>query len=362
MTSHWIYLTEGLRIFRSSLRLKADGFTEYDGNAKAICGQIVEDCWNGRFFQTSTTNFPQFWTRDFGWCTASLLKLGYTEEVGKTLRYALDIFSQHGKLTTTISLRHTPFDFPKQAVDSLPWLLHSLALADNGELVEPFRPFLENETEKLVAIAVDQTTGLVKPKHFSSIKDFAIRKSSCYDTCMLALLSQSLGKLRLANPLRDFDYEKLLREHYWNGRFFYDDLAKQDYVAADANIFPFALGIISDRSMLRSALGQVHLAGLDHPLPVKYTSKSAPVRFIWQERLMRGYERDATWLHLGPLYIALLSKIDRQQAQQHLGRYTRMIERYKTYPEVLTPAGKPFTSPFYHCDQGMLWAANYLTL
>lgn len=361
MTSPLFYLTEGTRMIQNSLALKANGFHEYDGDAKDICAQIIEDCWNVRFFQTSTTNFPQFWTRDFGWCTASLLKLGHEERVEATLQYALDIFSEHGTITTTITPKGKPFDFSTFSVDSLPWLMHSLSLLNNTDLIRPFISFLEHEIKLFHKKVIDKA-GLVKPKHFSSIKDYAIRKSSCYDNSMVAALSQSLEKLSLINPFKRFDYEELLTRHFWSGSYFYDDLTKKNYVAADANIFPFYFNIMKNKHLINSALDAIHASQLDIPLPVRYTTKNAPVKFIWSEIFMRNYELDTIWTHMGPLYILLLKKSNPSLAKKHLQSYTKMIESYKNYPEALTPKGKPFTAPFYHCDQGMLWAANYLTL
>lgn len=348
-----------MRMIKNSLTLKANGFHEYDGNARDICTQIIEDCWNGRFFQTSTTNFPQFWTRDFGWCTASLLKLGHKGRVEQTLLYALDMFSDHGKITTTIKPKGRPFNFPTVAVDSLPWFMHSIAVSNTP--IDQFIPFLEKEI-RLFYNLIDKKTGLVKQKHFSSIKDYAIRKSSCYDNCMVASLSQSIDKLNLINPFKKFDYESILKKHFWNGNYFYDDLNKLPYLAADANIFPFYLNTIKNKHMLKSALEAIHDAKLDHPFPVKYTIKNAPVQFIWSELFMHNYELDTIWTHIGPLYISLLKKANPILARQYIHAYTKMIESYKNYPEALTPKGKQFTAPFYHCDQGMLWAANYLTL
>ena len=88
------YLTQGSRIFLTSLKNRFFR-KKYKGTAEQICRQIVKDCYNGRYFQTSTQNFRQFWTRDFGWCTASLLKLGYQKEVAQTIRYALNRFKKY---------------------------------------------------------------------------------------------------------------------------------------------------------------------------------------------------------------------------------------------------------------------------
>ncbi len=355
-------LQQALHVFKTSLKLKSSGIKQYPGNATQICSQIIKDCFNGQFFQTSTTHFPQFWTRDFGFCTASLLKLGYKDEVNKTLNYALNIFSKHNKITTTISLNNKPFNFPTYAVDSLPWLTHSLTLIKNKELITKYKPFLEKETKKLFNIAVNQQTGLVKPKHFSSIKDFAIRKSSCYDNCMLAFLSNNLNKLKLTNPLRQFSYKKLIAENFWNGSFFYDDLNKLNYIASDANIFPFYLNIITNKKMLSSAINSMQKANLDKPFPVKYTQRSSPIKFIWSEIFIKNYELDSIWMHMSPFYLNLLKRVDKKQFNMQYNKLTKIIETYKNYLEVFSNNGKPFKTLLYHADQGMLWAANYLTL
>ena len=362
MTSPMFYLTEGIRHFNNSRKLKRHGFKKYTGSATEICHQIISDCWNGTYFQTSTTNFPQFWTRDFGLCTESLIKLGHKEKVKQTLTYALTQFQKHNKITTTITPNGIPINIFTYAIDSLAWLLHSLILLNDKKIFEDFRLLLENEAHKLYQTSVNKSTGLVINKKLSSIKDFAVRQSSCYDNCMLAVISQSLEKLNLSNPFENHNYKDILIKHFWTGKYFYDDLKKMPYVASDANIFPFYFNIISDKSMLCSAIAEIQKAQLDKPYPIKYTQQHAPVKFIAQELFMRNYERDAVWLHLGPLFISVVKRVDKQKAQSYIESYTKLIETYKNYPEVLTAAGKPFTAPFYHCDQGMLWAANYLAL
>ena len=80
---------------------------------------------------------------------------------------------------------------------------------------------------------------------------------------------------------------------------------------------------------------------------------------------MKNYERDSIWTHMAPLYIKLLKKVDPEKAKQHKQAYTQMIETYRNYLEVFSSTRnkvKPFRTPFYFCDRGMLWAANYLTL
>lgn len=353
------YLKEGFRVFVNSWKTRLFN-QKYEGNTEEICEKIIRDCWNKRYFQTSVGNFPQFWTRDFGWCTASLVKLGYVEEVHQTLRYALNRFRNVNKITTTISPQGKPFDFPYFAVDSLPWLIHSIVKSKFPYYV--YKDFLNQEIIKYFKKVI-QSDGLVKSyEQFSSMKDFSIRKSSCYDNSMVGLLAKDLKKTKLVNPLKDFDYPLLIKENFWNGQYFYDDLSKKDYLASDSNIFPFVCGLIQDKDMLLSVVNLIKEKGLDLPFPLKYTGSRENVNFIWQELFLRNYESNAIWTHMGPLYIKLVQQVDKSYAQMLKNRYRIMIEKNHNYLEVFTSEGKPYRSPFYNCDQGMLWAANYLTL
>ncbi len=360
MTSFIDYFTEGPRIIFSSWKQRLFP-KKYPGNAQEICQQIVADCWNGHFFQTSTGHFRQFWTRDIGWCTQALMKLGYQQEVQQTLRYALNRFQEAKKVTTTITPGGRCFDFPVAAVDSLPWLIHSIAVSKSS--YHHAKHFLASQVKHYVEQFINPQTGLVKPNlHTSSIKDFAKRQSSCYDNCMMGMLSHDLARLKLDNPLQKYNYPALIKQHFWNGTYFFDDLSRQNYVAGDAQLFPFLTGMCKDKEMLESCIRSVQLAGLDNPLPLKYTATRKNIHFIFLEPLMYNYEGTSIWLHMGPLWIKLVQQVDAQLASQYQEKYRDLIERLGNYPEVLTPAGKLFTTPIYVTDRGLLWAANYLTL
>lgn len=361
MTSLIEYLTIGPKIFLHSLKTKLAPKT-YLGTAPEICQQIVKNCWNGHYFQTSTQNFPHFWTRDFGWCTASLLKLGYQKEVQHSLRFALNAFSQHGKITTTITPKSKPFDFPTMAVDSLPWLIHSIKLSKLPYLA--YQEFLDKEIGRFYKKVINPITGLVKPDiYFSSMKDLSKRKSSCYDNCMVAMLTADLKSMKLDNPFGKTDYPALIKQHFWNGKYFFDDLQQNDYIAGDANLFPFVLGIISDKEMMLSAINSIRAEKLDEPLPLRYTASRAGINFVWQEKLfLRNYEGNTCWTHMGLLYVKLMQQINPALAEEYKKRYTEAIEKYKGFIEVYAPDGKPYSNWCYAADRSMLWAGNYLTL
>ena len=354
------YATQGSRIFLTSWRNRLLKKC-YEGTANEICKKVVEDCWNGRYFQVSTGNFSQFWTRDFGWSTQSLVKLGFEKEVHKTLRYAINNFKIHNKITVALTPNGKPFDFPTVAVDSLPWLIHSIKISKFS--YHSNKPFLNLQIKKFYSEMINPQTGLVKPEeHFSSIKDLAIRKSSCYDNCVVAMLANDLKGMKLYNPFNKFDYADLIKRHFWSGEFFHDDLQKKDYISGDANLFPFILGIISDKEMMQKSIEAIEKEELDNPFPLKYTTSRKGINFIWEEIFLRNYESSAIWMHTGPLYVKLLQRIDAKKARQHKKTYGLLIEKHGNFLEVFNEKGKPFSTPFYYCDSGMLWAANYLTL
>jgi hypothetical protein len=290
-------LWRGLRMYKRSLKVKFKGFRQYSGSPEEICGAIVKGCWNGLYFQTSRGHFSEFWTRDFGMCAGALINLGYKSEVLKTLDYALSKFSK-SHVATTISLRGRPVDFPTYSVDSLPFLFRALKLAEAKDLIEKYETFLLAEINYYITKVFDKETCMVKKKHFSSIKDFAKRKSSTYDNSMLAMLKCDLHELNFYSPLHEFKIIAALRENLWNGKYFYDDINKKEVVTGDANVFPFWTGAINSKEMFRSCLEQMKKHNLDKPFPLRYSSSRKKVsKTILTEVLAGSYERDSAWLH-----------------------------------------------------------------
>lgn len=347
---------EGMRMFVRSLRVRLFGFRRLGGTADEICRESIKRCWNGRFLMVSSGHFSVFYTRDFGFCVDSLLKLGYREKVLKTLDYALGVFSKHNRTSTSINPSGKPFDFPRYSVDTLPYLVRSLRVAKADSLAAKHEGFLTKEIERFEEKVFDE--GMVRRDAvFSSMKDHSMRESSCYDNCMLGMLARELDNLDLENPFKG-NYERMIKKNFWQGKYFYDDLRRKDYVAGDANIFPFWTGIIKDKKMLRLCIDSIKREGLDSPFPLKYTA-SGDHKLI---RLAGDYERDAIWMHMGPLYLQLVKKVDRKLFQKYLADYKSVIEKHGTFLEVFDKNGRPFRLPYYYTDEGMLWAANYLTL
>lgn len=367
----FIYLSEGMRMFRRRLKVILKGTKKYQGNAEEICRQIIDNCWNQdiQYFQASAGHFCEFWTRDFAFCIKPLINQGYKEKVLKTLRYAIDAFAKHGSITTTISPKQKPFDFPYYAVDSVPYFIYCLRTAGAYDLIRKHKEFLNSQINDFFEKVIDNTTGLVrKDRHFSSMKDYAKRKSSCYGNVMAALLKDEINEINkkeklLVNPLDGYDYKKLIKKHFWTGSYFFDDLSGLRYPTGDANVFPFIFGLFQDKEMLRSCIRIIQQHKLDEPFPLKYAeSGSKEHKMISLEFLAPDYERDTVWMHMGPLYIRLVKEVDTELANKYLSQYKQIIEKHQNYLELFKKNKKPYKSLLYHADESMLWAVIYIDI
>ncbi len=180
---------------------------------------------------------------------------------------------------------------------------------------------------------------------------------------MCFLVQKYAKKLKLDNPLKLFNYKKLLMNNYWNGTYFLDDLSGKDYIAGDANVLPFWTGLIQDKNIMRKAISTLQKHKLDLPFPLKYTKEdNNEVDMHWLEFFASDWERHVIWLHLGYLYISVMSKINKKKAKNYLNKYKKHIEKYKNHLEVFQIDGKPYSSRFYYSSDSMIWAANYLGL
>ena len=56
----------------------------FDGDARAVCEQVVAGTWNGTFYKTSLGHYDYFWMRDFGTVAEALTTIGHKDNVHKT--------------------------------------------------------------------------------------------------------------------------------------------------------------------------------------------------------------------------------------------------------------------------------------
>jgi hypothetical protein len=361
-----IHISEALRMFRRSRNVKKFGFKKYSGTPDSIAQQIIDSCWNKdkQYFQVSSGHFCEFYSRDFGMCAEALVALGYRKKVIQTLDYALSGFEKHGRVTTSISPGGRCFDFPYYAADSLPFIFHAIRVSNAKGIMKKYGDFLRKEIDYYYDAVFDNAHCLVRQdKHFSSIKDYARRRSSCYSNCMLSMLKDDLSALGFYNPFSDYDIKKSILHYFWNGSYFYDDLAGRRIVTGDANTFPFWCGVVRSKHIFRICMESMQRARLVKPFPLKYSSSGRDIHKMHITDLFSGgYERDAVWPHLGLCFLDVVKMNDPVLFRGFMAQYASLMRKHKNFLEVYTPDGLPFMTTGYCCDESMLWVSKYLCL
>ncbi len=357
-------IKEALRFVKYSIKTKFSRYKRYKGDDKQICRQIVDNCWNGRFFKTGGGNYNQFWTRDFGMCCESLINLGYKEKVSKTLQYALDIFEKHNRITTQITPKGYPLDFPCYTPESTAYITRCLRLLDDKKIIKKYKSFIEKKVLKAYETAFDKEKGIIRQdKHFSSMKDHYIRTSSMYNNSMIFMLSRELDKLKFNNPFKKYNFKNIHKKLFWTGEYFLDDLSKHKYVAGDANVFPFWTGNFTDKKMFQRCLKKIQENNLDKPWPLKYTRhRHKHQEMFWPALFASNYEGTTIWMHLGACFIKTVNMFDKKLAKKYLENYKKAIEKHQNFLEVFNTDGTIYKKSFYTSDESMLWASIYLEL
>lgn len=358
------YLTSGLRIARRGLF----GQHRHPGDARTVCRAIIERCWAGDHYLASAGHFRQFWTRDLGFSSAALVRLGYRDRVAASLAWAFDAWSRAGRVTTTIFPGRRPRDVYAFGVDSLPLLLHALRVSDATELVARHRTWLGPEVERYAREVLDPATGLVRAdRRFSTHRDTVRTGSNCYANAMLVLLSVTLRETGwFADPIPGGARERFLAA-FWRGDHFADQ-RDGDTVSGDATVFPFWLGVAVPELGLAGALAAARAAGLATPIPLRYAARRDPAAEDSVQRLfVPDYQGSAIWTSLGAIYLALLDSVDPAAAAPAIEAYERLVERDGTLWEVLDgadPRLRPYRGRLgiFRADEAMLWSAILLDL
>jgi hypothetical protein len=357
-----------LNTLRVRVHRQRHGHTRHPGDARAIVGACIGACWNGRTFTASPGHFDMFWTRDLGFSTPALVRLGEGERVRASLAYALDVWTGRGShVTTTINYGDRPADVFDYGVDSLPLLLAALRAVDGADLVGRHRTWLEGEIAWFCSRVVDPATGLVRAdRTYSAHRDTVVNRSTTYANTMVALLERTLAETGwFASPLDRFfegDHGRLLRERLWVGDRFSDALG-DDTASGEANVWPFFAGVVTDERMLGPALRFLDANGFCDPYPVRYETRRRPEREVWLTRhILPDYQGSTVWTSLGAMYLQLLRLVDPDAAAHEIARYAGWIERDGTYWEVLDARGRPWVSPrrLFIGEESMLWSAIFL--
>jgi hypothetical protein len=359
--------------FIRSIRRGRAGPHRYPGDARAVCRAVLDACWDGTYVNASAGHFRQFWTRDLGFSSAALVRLGYRERVVSSLAWALDAWSIRGRVTTTIFPGRRPADVYDMGVDSLPWLMAALRAAGAGDLVERHASWLAREVDRYAHSVFDPRTGLVRDDcRFSTHRDTVHRGSNCYANTMVAFLDHTLRETGwLRSPIPPGAADRLV-DAFWRGDHF-ADRADGDALTGDANTWPFWTGVAPASLGLRSALAALDRAGLSDPLPLRYVAaRDAASEDRAQRFFVPDYQGTAMWTSLGSIYLSLLRQADPGAAAPGIATYESLVERDGTFWEVLVagqgPDGSAMIQPYrgtrglFHADEAMLWSALFLDL
>ena len=358
--------TEGLRIAFRGIVKHFLGYKKYEGSSEDICRQIIGDCYdeNKNYFRVSTGHFKQFYSRDFGMVCESLINLGYKDMVINTIEYAMNIFIKEKKITTHITPSGKAVDFPYHTPESIAHMLHSILLTKDKKLLNKYKNFILRKSEEIYNDDIDKSTGLLRnDKNFSSMKDHSIRECDCYNNCMIGMLADDLKKAEIKSKLTKFDYSKIIKKYFWNGKYFVDDLSGNNVLSGDANTFPFWTGLIKDKKMFNSSLKWIKKHGLDSPWPLKYTRKGdVQDHYNFADFLVPGYEYDTLWMHLGSCFLKVVSMFDEKQLKIYLKKYEKLIVKHKNFLEIYESDGRPFRRILYFTDESMIWCSVFLDL
>lgn len=348
-------------MFNRSLKVRLKGIKKYNGKPEQILRNIIDNCWNGRVFNASAGHFNLFYIRDFGISTQALINLGYKQKVVKTLSSALETYSRNNKITTTISKSKAAFDFPYYTPESVAYLLHSIRISGANDLVEKHKFFIEKEIRRAFFQSFDSERGIIKKdRFFSSMKDNALRNSSLYNNVMIAMLSKDIDYFKLYNPFKNYNLKKTIKDKFWNGSYFLDDLSGLDYVAGDANVFPYWTGLFDSKKMIKSSLDAIYNERLDKPFPLKYTKEKPGDYLLFESLFAPNYEGNTIWTNVGQCFIDVVNKVDKKKAKEYVNQYVLNLKKYKNYIEVFNPDGTPYKTTFYYSDTGMLWSSMLL--
>ena len=368
----------GLRAAGVRARRALRGHRRYRGGAEDILRAGLEDCWTGEFLTASPGTYRHFWTRDLGFAAPALMRLGdpWPGRLVASLAWALDAWRRRGShVTTTINpLLRWPVDVFDYGVDSLPWLVAALRAAGADGLARDHADWLAAEVEHYVEEVVDPRTGLVRAdRHLSAHRDTFRNGSTAYGNVMVAMLGRDVAETGWAPDLlsRHFlrdtsgpDWSRLIREHFWLGDRFRDRLGT-DATSGEANVWPFQLGLVDDRSMLTVALETLRREGFTTPYPLKFEVDHRTDGQLWAFRVWSAdYQTTTSWTSLGSVYLSLLRRVDPEAAAVQIARMGELVERDGTLWEVLDSRGRPWRSAsgLSISDSSMLWGAILLDL
>lgn len=339
-------------------------YHEFEGDARAICEQIVDKLWDGDFYRTSLGHFDFFWMRDFGTVAESLTRIGQGDNVRTTLNWALLHYMKANHVTLCIDKAGNTFNAPaKQSIDALPWLLHSLVVSDY-RLRPMEKSFLNARLYHYTRKYLHPKTGDLMPGiRYAELRDAVNYDRSAYAITMIARMAECAKLLDLEFAFTTDVYRDILNKKYWNGRFFKADRSTNAW-SSECGLMAFHLGIITDKSKADATFDYLRETGYEKVYPLEYCKDQSEFHFRpgMGNLLMPNYTGTTIWTWHGTFYLDSLHKFGRPEYTEEYNKFCALIERHKTYPEMLNSDGSWYKSPIYSGDPGMVWAALFIDL
>lgn len=337
----------------------------FSGNAREICEQVLERLWFGDFYRTSLGHFNFFWMRDFGTVAESLVHLNQTTRVHHTLRWALRHYRRAGRVKLCIDKSGNVFNAPgKPSIDALPWLLHSL-LVSHYTLNTEERAFLNAEIEHYVKKFLTETGDIRPDARYAEMRDAVYYDRSAYAVSLVGRMAQCVQLLELKYfPFAPAVYTTILKQDYWTGDFFKADRRSTNF-SSDSALMPFFLRVVEDEMLINKTLDYIDHKELNLPYPMHYgekPSRKLRYRFGMGPVSMPNYTETSLWTWHATFYLHILHRHGRKEYTKQYTKFSELIERHGTYPELTNPDGSWYYAPFYRADPGMVWAALFLEL
>lgn len=365
MSSFFSTIPRVMRVAFRQVRARYFGtLPRLEGSAREVCMQVVEDTWNGTFYETSMGHYDYFWMRDFGTVAASLTALGHRDRVHSTLRWALKAYHRANRVTICVDRKGRAFSAPgKQSIDALPWLVHSLA-ASKYPLTKKDIAFLNRYITVFRKKYLNRESGHLKKRRlFNELRDAVHYDRSAYAIALVGRLAIAAKELGLDFPYPVERYREELISHYWTGEYFRADAETDDF-SAECALMPLFLEVVTDSSYANVTFDYIVREKLETPYPLKYSKggRGFRYRFMMGPIAMPNYTGDTIWTWHGTFYLHLLRRYNRPEYKKEYDKFASLIERHGHYPELVNPDGSWYYAPFYRADPGMVWAALFLEL
>lgn len=341
------------------------GIERFEGDAREVCQQVLDRLWYGDFYRTSLGHYNFFWMRDFGTVAESLTNLNQATHVHHTLRWAMRHYRRGGRVKLCIDKNGNVFNAPgKPSIDALPWLLHSIVVS-HYELNSEELAFLDREVDRYVKKFLTKDGDIRKGARYAEMRDAVYYERSAYAIALVGRLAYCAETLRLKNfPFKLEVYQKILKKEYWTGDYFRADRTSTNF-SADSSLIPFYLRVVEDEALVNKTLDYIDVKELNQPYPMKYgekPSKRLRYRFGMGPISMPNYTETSLWTWHATYYLHLLARYNRSEYGVQYRKFSELIERHGTYPELTQPDGSWYYAPFYRADPGMVWAALFLEL